>query len=52
MIDLEVQVINLLEEMARKKQPRKQQLYDSYYKVKQELGRRPTYCGVTSKWTC
>ena len=42
-IDLEVRVINLLEEMARKKQPRKQQLFDNYYKVKQELGRRPSY---------
>ena len=42
-IDLEVHVINLLEEMARKKQPRKQQLYDNYYKVKQELGKRPSY---------
>jgi superfamily II DNA or RNA helicase/HKD family nuclease len=42
-IDLEMQVVNLLEEMARKRQPRKQQLYDSYYKVKQELGKRPSY---------
>ena len=41
--DLDVQVINLLEEMARKKHPRKQKLYDDYFSLKQELGRRPSY---------
>lgn len=41
--DLDMRVINLLEEMARKKHPRKQKLYDDYFALKQELGRRPTY---------
>ena len=41
--DLDVQVINLLEEMARKKHPRRQKLYDDYFSLKQELGRRPSY---------
>ncbi|WP_338472818.1 DEAD/DEAH box helicase family protein [Niallia sp. XMNu-256] len=42
-VDLDVKVINLLKEMARKGQPRKQKLYDDYMALKQELGRRPTY---------
>ena len=41
--DLDVRVVNLLEEMARKRHPRKQKLYDDYMALKQELGRRPTY---------
>ena len=41
--DLEIQAINLLEEMARKKHPRRQKLYDDYVALKQELGRRPSY---------
>ncbi len=41
--DLDIRVINLLEEMARKKHPRMQKLYDDYIALKQELGRRPTY---------
>lgn len=41
--DLDVKVIQLLDEMARKRQPRKQKLYDDYMALKQELGRRPTY---------
>ena len=41
--ELDVRVINLLEEMARKKHPRKQKLYDDYFALKQELGRRPSY---------
>ena len=41
--DLDVKVIHLLNEMARKRQPRKQKLYDDYMALKQELGRRPTY---------
>ncbi len=40
---LDVKVIHLLNEMARKRQPRKQKLYDDYMALKQELGRRPTY---------
>lgn len=42
-IDLELDVINLLKEMTRKKQPRKEKLLQSYHDLKQELGRRPTY---------
>ena len=29
--------------MARKKHPRRQKLYDDYFALKQELGRRPSY---------
>ncbi|CEG27131.1 DEAD/DEAH box helicase family protein [Bacillus sp. B-jedd] len=42
-IDLDVQVIDLLKEMARKRQPRKEKLFNDYMNLKQELGRRPTY---------
>jgi superfamily II DNA or RNA helicase/HKD family nuclease len=42
-LQLETNVINLLDEMARKQQPRKQQLLSAYWQVKEELGRRPTY---------
>lgn len=42
-LELDVQVINLLEEMARKKQPRRDKLLNDYLVLKQELGRRPTY---------
>jgi len=41
--DLDIRVINLLEEMARKRHPRKQKLYDDYFALKQEIGRRPSY---------
>ncbi|KIQ93819.1 type I restriction enzyme EcoKI subunit R [Anoxybacillus thermarum] len=42
-IDFDVRVIHLLEEMRRKRQPRKEKLLVDYYDVKQQLGRRPTY---------
>ncbi|ANE45254.1 DNA helicase [Paenibacillus swuensis] len=42
-INLELRVINLLEELFRKRQPRKDNLKFSYFKLKSELGRRPTY---------
>ncbi|WP_409294059.1 DEAD/DEAH box helicase family protein [Peribacillus sp. SCS-26] len=42
-IALDLKVINLLQEMNRKRQPRKEKLYSDYFKVKQELGRRPSY---------
>lgn len=42
-INLETQVIDLLTEMARKIQPRKDKLKDDYFTLKQELGRRPSY---------
>ncbi|MFS0574105.1 DEAD/DEAH box helicase family protein [Sporosarcina sp. 179-K 3D1 HS] len=42
-IHLDLQVIDLLEAMRRKRQPRKQILLDSYFQLKIELGHRPTY---------
>lgn len=42
-IDLELNVIDLLKEMVKKKQPRKEKLLQSYLELKQEIGRRPTY---------
>ncbi|MFP3122814.1 DEAD/DEAH box helicase family protein [Ectobacillus funiculus] len=45
-LDFELAAVSLLEEMALKKAPRKEQLRDNYFKVKQDLGRRPTYTEV------
>ncbi|WP_044748148.1 DEAD/DEAH box helicase family protein [Bacillus alveayuensis] len=42
-IDLDMRVIDLLEEMRRKRQPRREKLLWDYRELKQELGRRPTY---------
>ncbi|MCK1992166.1 DEAD/DEAH box helicase family protein [Peribacillus muralis] len=42
-IQLDIQVINLLKEMGKKKQPRRAKLVNDYHILKQELGRRPTY---------
>ncbi|WML44344.1 hypothetical protein RCG20_00010 [Neobacillus sp. PS3-40] len=42
-IDLDVNVINLLEEMARKKQPRREMLFADYMALMRELGGRPSY---------
>lgn len=42
-IDLELDVINLLKEMTKKKQPRKEKLLQSYLNLKQDIGRRPSY---------
>ncbi|RID83487.1 DNA helicase [Peribacillus asahii] len=42
-INLDIQAINLLEEMMKKKQPRKEYLASAYFSLKQELGRRPSY---------
>ncbi|RFU69961.1 DNA helicase [Peribacillus saganii] len=42
-IDLELRVIDLLQEMARKKHPRKDKLLSDYLILKQEQGRRPSY---------
>ncbi|MCO0597777.1 DEAD/DEAH box helicase family protein [Peribacillus butanolivorans] len=42
-IELDIQVINLLKEMAKKKQPRRDKLVNDYLIIKQELGRRPSY---------
>lgn len=42
-IELETSVIDMLEELARKKQPRKDKLRSVYREVKEEIGRRPHY---------
>ncbi|MFJ7753721.1 DEAD/DEAH box helicase family protein [Peribacillus muralis] len=42
-IQLDIQVIHLLKEMAKKKQPRRDTLVNDYFLLKQELGRRPSY---------
>lgn len=42
-LNLDLNVINLLKELARRKQPRKERLRHDYMELKQELGRRPTY---------
>lgn len=42
-IDLDVQVIDLLKELNRKKQPRKDKLLYAYHTLKEELGYRPSY---------
>lgn len=42
-LNLDLAVVNLLIEMARKRQPRKEKLKNDYLQLKQELGRRPTY---------
>lgn len=41
--NLDLQVINLLEEMRRKRAPRKDLLVTAYHELKKEAGRRPTY---------
>jgi len=40
---IDVKAVDLLKELAKKRQPRKEQLYSAYIQLKQELGRRPTY---------
>jgi len=42
-LELDVEVVNLLEELARKRQPRKEIVGSAYEKLKRELGRRPSY---------
>ncbi|WP_017755042.1 DEAD/DEAH box helicase family protein [Calidifontibacillus oryziterrae] len=42
-INLELGVINLLKELAHKRQPRKEKLLNTYHELKEELGRRPSY---------
>ncbi|WML56022.1 DEAD/DEAH box helicase family protein [Neobacillus sp. PS2-9] len=42
-INLDVNVIDLLQEMSRKRQPRREKLLNDYLELKKELGRRPTY---------
>lgn len=42
-LNLDVKVINLLKELVKKRQPRKEKLLEDYKSLKYELGRRPTY---------
>ncbi|MDQ1002689.1 superfamily II DNA or RNA helicase/HKD family nuclease [Neobacillus niacini] len=42
-IDLDVNVIDLLKEMIRKRQPRREKLFHDYMDLKRDIGRRPTY---------
>lgn len=42
-INLDVKVIDLLKEMTKKKQPRREKLFHDYLDLKHEFGRRPTY---------
>ncbi|SDN61678.1 DEAD/DEAH box helicase family protein [Bacillus sp. OK048] len=42
-INLDVNVIDLLKEMFRKRQPRREKLFHDYMDLKREIGRRPTY---------
>ncbi|TWT01865.1 DEAD/DEAH box helicase family protein [Planomicrobium sp. CPCC 101079] len=41
--NLDLQVINLLEELNKKRAPRKEALVLAYQELKREMGRRPTY---------
>lgn len=43
LIDFDTDAINLLEELRKKNQPRKEQLRQAYLELKEELGRRPKY---------
>ncbi|GAB7386942.1 DEAD/DEAH box helicase family protein [Bacillaceae bacterium] len=42
-LHLDLQAVNLLQEMARISQPRKEKLRAAYLQLKQELGHRPAY---------
>lgn len=42
-IHLETEVIDLLDELRKKRSPRKERIYQDYIRVKERLGRRPTY---------
>lgn len=42
-IHLDVRAINIIEEMQKKRQPRREKLLLDYQQLKQELGYRPTY---------
>ncbi|MFC0189447.1 DEAD/DEAH box helicase family protein [Fictibacillus aquaticus] len=42
-IDFDLEAVNLLKELQRIKQPRKEKLREAYFELKRELGRRPTY---------
>ncbi len=42
-LNLDLNVIDLLKELQRKRQPRKEKLHGAYLNLKEELGHRPTY---------
>ncbi|UZJ77766.1 DEAD/DEAH box helicase family protein [Fictibacillus sp. KU28468] len=42
-LNIELAAVNLLDELNRKRQPRKDKLLGDYIELKKELGRRPTY---------
>lgn len=42
-LQIDTDVIDLLNEMKKKRSPRKERIYNDYLKVKEHLGRRPTY---------
>ncbi|MFT9846763.1 DEAD/DEAH box helicase family protein [Aneurinibacillus sp. REN35] len=42
-VNVDLRVIDLLKELARKRQPRKERMLEAFLLAKQEMGRRPTY---------
>ncbi|MEK4074933.1 hypothetical protein MHI01_13570 [Paenibacillus sp. FSL M7-0656] len=42
-IHLDTRVVNLLQELSRKRVPRREKLHQDFLGVKRELGRLPTY---------
>jgi hypothetical protein len=42
-LNLDLQLVNLLKEMAKKRFPRKEMLLNDYIELKHDFGRRPTY---------
>ncbi|MFS0724674.1 DEAD/DEAH box helicase family protein [Paenibacillus sp. 1P07SE] len=42
-IDLDTRVVDLLQELSRKRMPRREQLIHSFMELKRELGRMPSY---------
>lgn len=49
--DVDLRVINLLEELSKKHQPRRDKLLTNYRQLKEEIGRRPTYLELHLKGT-
>ncbi|GEM03661.1 DNA helicase [Halolactibacillus miurensis] len=45
-LHLDMQVVDLIKYLVRKRQPRKERLISSYHMLKTELGRRPTYLEI------
>lgn len=48
-IDLDVKVIDLLKEMIRKRQPRREKLFQDYMDLKRDIGRIPAYLELPLK---